>query len=182
MYNLAILQQSCISKFSTCLLPSPQYLTEASYRTLWRYTHSPKSRLWSLLLLPFSEHLQSLSGGVSRPIALNVLNLQLWQLQIICHSEKQLDQVRLNTRTIKELSREFWQLLSRLRGLATTRDTPPSAIVSSTTINAEVSARMLAGRLSAYVGAALAPFEAATPITCACTGGGAHHVHPVPCA
>ena len=112
LYILAILRQSCIFQNSP-----PAY----RLALLTLATHSPKSGMWSLFLLPFSEHLQSFSGSVSRPIALNVLNLHLWQLQTsgnnlpLRKTLSQLDQVSINTRTIKELSRELWQLLLKAK-------------------------------------------------------------------
>ena len=107
--------------------------------TVMHSAHLPKSGLWSLLLLPFSEHLQSLSQclAVFRGQLLSMSWISTFDnsrpVEIICHSEK--PSVNLTRwASAHGLSRSsagnFDSCSSRLWGLTTTRDKLPSAVLS----------------------------------------------------
>ena len=92
--------------------------------------HWPISGSFSVLPLPFSKHLQSLSFCISRPVALNVLHFHCCQLQTCGETSLplrktlcQLDQVGVSTGDVKEVSGELGQLLIKAKNGNKTRYT-----------------------------------------------------------
>ena len=83
---------------------------------------TPVGRLRCQFVPPPSKHFHSLSSWFSRPRPLYVLHFHHCQFQTrgemalpFRKALGQLDQVGVDTRTIKELSRELWQLLLKAK-------------------------------------------------------------------
>ena len=152
---------------------------------------TPVGRLRCQFVPPPSKYFYSLSSWFSRPRPLYVLHFHSCQFQT--HGEmalpfrktlSQLDQVRLNTRTIKELSRELWELLPKAkRPVNHTRYTSFSHI-SRLPLNwlQYVSDGMQKScwggyALQRYAQVSCTDWHRNHTIIHAYNGGGAHHIH-----